>query len=76
MTLILYLVKDGKTPLHISCYRVHDKVVQVLLDHGVNVDIPDKVSDISCTQVKLCNTTEVNEATFSHIKKQKGCLCV
>ena len=47
MTLILYLVKDGKTLLHIACYRGHDKVVQVLLDHGVQVDVPDKVSDIS-----------------------------
>ena len=48
MTLILYLVKDGKTPLYIACYRGHDKVVQVLLEHGVKVDVPDKVSDISC----------------------------
>ena len=46
MTLILYLVKDGKTPLHIACCYGHDKVVQVLLEHGVKVDVPDKVSDI------------------------------
>ena len=46
MTLILYLIKDGKTPLYIACYNGHDKVVQVLLDHGVKVDVPDKVSDI------------------------------
>ena len=46
MTLILYLVKDGKTPLYIACDRGHDKVVQVFLDHGVEVDVPDKVSDI------------------------------
>ena len=46
MTLILYLVKDGKTPLYIACYHGCDKVIQVLLDHGVKVDVPDKVSDI------------------------------
>ena len=56
MTIILYVVKDGKTPLYIACYKGHDKVVQVLLDHGVEVDVPDKVSDISCIHVKLCNT--------------------
>ena len=55
MTIILYVVKDGKTPLYIACYNGHDKVVQVLLDHGVQVDVPDKVSDISCIHVKLCN---------------------
>ena len=59
MTLILYLVKIGETPLYIACYRGHDKVVKVLLDHGVKVDVPDKVNDISCimlsyvTQQKL-----------------------
>ena len=71
MTLILYLVKDGKTPLYIACYRGHDKVVQVLLEHGVEMDVPDEVSDISCTHVKLCNTTKVNEATLWHRKLTK-----
>ena len=46
MTLILYLVKNGETLLYIACYNGHDKVVQVLLEHGVKVDVPDKVSDI------------------------------
>ena len=36
------------TPLFIACYNGHDKVVQILLDHGVQVNVPDKVSDISC----------------------------
>ena len=42
------------TPLYIACYKGHHKVVQVFLDHGVQVDIPDKVSDISCIHVLLC----------------------
>ena len=63
MTLILYLIQNGQTPLHIACSKGHDKVVQALLDHGVQVDIPDKVSDISCIHVKLCNKTKVNGAT-------------
>ena len=60
MTIILYVVKDGKTPLYIACYNGHDKVVQVLLDHGVEVDVLDKVSEI---HVKICRTKEVNEFT-------------
>ena len=57
--------------MYIACYRGHDKVVQVLLDHSVQVDIQDKVSDISCIHVKLYDTTEVNKATLSHKKLTK-----
>ena len=71
MTSILYFVKNGRTSLNTACYYGHDKVVQALLDHGVQVDVPNKVSDISCSLVKLCNTTEVNEATLSHMKLTK-----
>ena len=39
----------------------HDKVVQLFLDHSVQVDVPDKVSDISCIHINLYNTAEVNE---------------
>ena len=47
-----------------ACYNGHHKVVQVLLDHGVQVGIRNKVSDISCIRVKLCSTTEVNKASL------------
>ena len=53
--------------MYIACYNGHDKVVQVLLDHGVQVDVPDNVSNVSCIPVLLCNTTEVNEATWSQM---------
>ena len=37
------------TPLYVACYKGRDKVVQVFLDHGVEVDVSDKVSDIPNT---------------------------
>ena len=64
MTLILYLAQFGQTPLYKACDNGHDKVVQALLDHGVQVDIPEKVSDISCIHVNVCNKTEIDEATL------------
>ena len=64
MTLILYLVQFGKTPLYIACFSGHDKVVQALLDHGVQMDLPNEVSDISCIHVRLYNKTEIDEATL------------
>ena len=64
MTLILYFIQSGQTPLYIACANAHDRVVQALLDHGVEVDIPKEVSDISCIHVKLCNKTEIDEATL------------
>ena len=39
------------TPLYVACDTGHDKIVQLLLDHGVQVDIADEVSDISCIYV-------------------------
>ena len=64
MRLILCLVQNGMTLLHIACSNGHDKVVHTLLNHGVQVNVQDEVSDISCMHVKLCNTTEVNKATL------------
>ena len=64
MTLILYFIQSGQTPLYIAFTNGHDKIVQALLDHGVQVDIPDKVSDISCIHVKLGNKTEIDGATL------------
>ena len=42
------------TPLCIACYNGCYQVVQVLLDHGVQVDVPDKFRYISCIHVNLC----------------------
>ena len=71
MTLILCLAQFGQTLLYKACANGHDKVVQALLDQGVQVDILDKVSDTSCIHVKLCNKTEIDEATLvrQEIKK-------
>ena len=49
------------TPLYTACYYGSDDVVQVLLDHGVEVDVPNKVSDILCIHIELYNTVEANE---------------
>ena len=64
MTLILYFILSVQTPLYIACANGHDKVVQALLDHGVQVDVRNKVSDISCIHVNVCNKTEIDEATL------------
>ena len=39
------------TPLYIACANDCKEVVQILLDHGAQVDVLDKVSDISCIHV-------------------------
>ena len=53
------------TPLYVACDTGHNKIVKLLLDHGVHVDISDEVCDISCIHVvKLYNTTKINKATL------------
>ena len=59
------------TPLYIACYKGHNKIVQLLLDHGVQMDVPDKVSNITCIHVKLCNTTEINNDTWAQKNKNE-----
>ena len=64
MIIILYFIQSGQTPLYKACANGHDKVIQALLDQGVQVDIPDEVSDMSCIHVNLCKKTEIDEATL------------
>ena len=53
------LFRMPRLHLYIACEHNYNKVVQVLLDHGVQMNIPNKVSDISCIHVKLFNTQKV-----------------
>ena len=52
--IIFHVVQEGKTPLDIARYKQYDKVVEVFQCHGVQVNVPDEVSDMSYICVKLC----------------------
>ena len=52
--------------MYIACSKGHDKVVQVLVDHGVQMDVQLKVSDIffilsDVTQQKVIMHKKTNE---------------
>ena len=37
-------LQDGVTPLNVASQEGHKDIVEVLLNHGAEVDLPDKVS--------------------------------
>ena len=52
--------------MYVACFKGHDKIAQVLQDHGVRLDdVPDNVSNIL---FKLYDTTKVNELLWSHVQ--------
>ena len=43
--IVLYhSLQDGNTPLIVASQEGHKDIVEVLLNHGAEVDLPDKVS--------------------------------
>ena len=40
-------MQDGDCPLYIASDKGHDKTVEILLQAGATVDLPDKVEDYS-----------------------------
>ena len=43
--IVLYhLLQDGTTPLFLASQEGHKDIVEVLLNHGAEVDLPNKVS--------------------------------
>ena len=40
----MLLIQDHQTPLHLSCERGHVDIVNVLLSHGADIHVKDKVS--------------------------------
>jgi len=50
-----YLLQNGMTPLHVACRRNNIKVVQLLLKHGVPINITTSVSVCSFLSSKWPN---------------------
>ena len=51
---IIHLLQNGTTPLHVASQNVDISVVNLLLDKGAAVDLPDKVRMISQVKLKPC----------------------
>ena len=41
---LLHSLQNGTTPLSLASQKGHKDIVEVLLNHGAEVDLPDKVS--------------------------------
>ena len=50
--------------MYFTCSNGHDKVVQVLLEHDVQVNVQNKVSNLSFVHFKLSSATQFNNVTF------------
>ena len=76
------VIQVGKTVLYISCYEGHNEIVQVLLDAGMKVNVPDKVS-IILVYKNSCNnyyqltiyTKHIKQTYKGSQKKFTYCLC-
>ncbi len=50
-TLFSSYVQCGKTPLWIASFDGHQKCMELLIDAGANVNVPNEVSVSSCTHI-------------------------
>ena len=55
---------DNNIISYLACSCGLDKVVQLLLEHDVQVNVQDKVSSLSFVHFKLSSTTQYNNVTF------------
>ncbi len=50
-TLFSSYVQSGATPLWAASFEGHQKSMELLIDAGANVDVPNEVSVSSCTHI-------------------------
>ena len=50
-TLFSSYVQSGGTPLWVASFSGHQKCMELLIDAGANVDVPEEVSVSSCTHI-------------------------